>query len=370
MAALTTCLMFVIASQYNINDNKFNVDDQEENDEERNAVFAPRSHCQITYVLGVEGSMHHGFAPVLEALAKQQIDTSTGTPYDVTYASKPLRSALLGFGKQARSLDNTSLIRQTIRQICPPNGIKHVIIEDTSFPSGSYDDPRSYRIHRQRWWLTSNMEQIAMSEVAMNHPTNLNVFYDGYSVRKNRPKQTESCSTQFLSSFPYPSFSFSFSKPYADIKFIVLARPYIDTISSLHSRLSDLDNNVQQHSTVIRGFMLLLRRFLDSHPIDATNGQRLWTLVCSQRLTNKYYGDDINAMDHARQRILSHLSHFLGWENVDCIECFSTWKDSTKNHEEIMGEMNVESLIQDVEELSGIWPPTVENPLPEQQCTL
>ena len=57
-----------------------------------------------------------------------------------------------------------------------------MILEDLSFPSGTIDDPRTYRIHRQRWWYGSTMEQIAMSETAMNHPTNLKAFYEAYGV--------------------------------------------------------------------------------------------------------------------------------------------------------------------------------------------
>lgn len=63
-----------------------------------------------------------------------------------------------------------------------PRSRRRVILEDLSFPSGTVDDPRTYRIHRQRWWYGSAMEQIAMSETAMNHPTNLHAFYEAYSV--------------------------------------------------------------------------------------------------------------------------------------------------------------------------------------------
>ena len=74
---------------------------------------------------------------------------------------------------------------------------------------------------------------------------------------------------------------------------MVLHRPYIETIAS-HA---DHDGNAEQHSNVLRGFMLLIRRFLDAHDTDtlAPGGggsrKRTWTLVCVERLTSKL-GED------------------------------------------------------------------------------
>ncbi|KAL3826529.1 hypothetical protein ACHAXA_003593 [Cyclostephanos tholiformis] len=69
-----------------------------------------------------------------------------------------------------------------MRQLCPNDGARHVILEDLSFPSGESNDARTYRIHRQKWWYQSTMEQIAMSETALNHPMNLDVFYEANNV--------------------------------------------------------------------------------------------------------------------------------------------------------------------------------------------
>ncbi len=173
-----------------------------------------RDNCQIVYVLGVEGSIHHGVTPILRNLASHQVqyvdgavdDNSAGSDpsrYDVNYADRRLRSALFGFSRNARSMDNPKMVRHTMRQLCPDDGLHHVILEDLSFPSGEYDDARTYRIHRQRWWYQSTMEQIAMSETALNHPFNLDKFYEAYSVRGSlffvfRPRAREYCAVEWM----------------------------------------------------------------------------------------------------------------------------------------------------------------------------
>ena len=74
---------------------------------------------------------------------------------------------------------------------CSKDGRKHVLIEWASFPSGQEDNPRKYRVHCNHEWLTMSPEEIADTEEALSHPTNMNAFYQSYS-------------------------------PYVDIKFIVL----------------------------------------------------------------------------------------------------------------------------------------------------
>ena len=300
-------------------------------------AFADRENCQIIYVLGVEGSIHHGFTPILQTLAGKQIDPKTDTNYVVKYADRNFRSALFGFGKESRTLDNPTLVRQVIRKICPHNHKKHVIIEDSSFPSGLYDDRRTYRIHRQQWWssISSSMEEIALSEVAQNHPTNLRMFYESFSE-------------------------------YADIKFVVLHRSYVEIVASTF----DQDRTPVQHSNVIRGFMLLLRRFLDSYPLDSVTGQQLWTLVCVERLAAKFYEDDAEKLDFARKNIVQYLADFLGWPEQDCPECFDHWEVSTKQHVQVLGEETVTVVLDHMRKLGGIWPPSVEDALPEQKCSL
>lgn len=334
---IAAILCFVIFTVAKIAPNRPLVQDNDKLEPDAEAVqsFSDRANCQIVYVLGVEGTSHHGVTPILETLARQQIDPATDSPYDVSYSNEHLRAALFGFHKETRTIDNESMVRQTIRKICPHNGQKHVIMEDASFPCGTDDDPRSYRIHRQWWWKQSTMEQIAMSDTALNHPTNLDLFYKAFS-------------------------------PYADIKFVVLHRPFIETIASR----AEYDAIVKQHSVVIRGFMLLIRRFLDSHPVDNYTGNRLWTLICVEKIGNKYYGEDEERMNSSRQRMLSHLVDFFGWSRAECTDCFLKWKESRKNHLENLGKENVAMLIEHARKLGGIWPPQVENPLEEQKCSL
>ncbi|KAL7538667.1 hypothetical protein ACHAXR_008716 [Thalassiosira sp. AJA248-18] len=319
MAALL-CFVIFIASK--ISSNRSLLDDSAETEEEPSIQqFADRHNCQIIYVLGVEGTVHHGFTPILETLARQQVDSSTSTPYVVTYADNTLRSALFGFRKESRPLDNPTLVRNVIRKICPHNHIKHVIIEDSSFPSSTSDDKRTYRIHRQPWWTesTTTMEEIAMSDTAMNHPTNLYTFYKEFS-------------------------------PYANIQFVVLHRSFIETIASHAETFSPI-----QHSTVVRGFMLLLRRFLDSHTYDELTGQRLWTLVCVEQIMSKFHNGDDEQIKFTRQHILSYLADFLGWPQDECPDCYSGWKESSKKHLEVLGEDNVAILLEHMRKMGGIW---------------
>jgi len=194
---------------------------------------------------------------------------------------------------------------------------------------------------------TTMMEDIANSHAGRNHPTNLKVFYKLYS-------------------------------PHADVKFVVLHRPFEKMVLS-HI---DFDNgSVEGHSNVIRGFLLVVRRFLDwldKEEGEYTTGEeeeKLWTLVCVDRLESDDGGandDNVgNDQDNdARRNIVKYLAKFLGWSNEECPECFSHWKTSTKNH--LVGQDGRDILEEHVKTLKGIWPPPVlEGALPEQMmCSL
>ena len=104
--------------------------------------------------------------------------------------------------------------------------------------------------------------------------------------------------------------------------------------------------------------------------MDKITGERPWTLICVEKLGGKFYGDDDLQRNFSRQRILSHLAEFLGWPNDQCTDCFDKWKNSRKNHVEMLGEENVAMLLQHMRSLGGIWPPQLDNPLEEQKCTL
>ncbi len=295
-----------------------------------------RKKCQIVYIVAVEGAAHHGFEPVLEALARNQKDVVTGKPYDVQYKSKEMQRALFGLfgGIKRGEMDDPKVISDTISTLCPDDGRKHVIIEDSSFPSGHADDRRTYRVKRQEEWAHLSMEEIAESETALNHPFNLSRFYETYSA-------------------------------YADIKFVVLHRPFLETIAS-HT---DWDEGIEGHSNVIRGFMLLLRRFLDANILDDRTGRKLWTLICIEKIVSKTYEFDKEKVKQARRRLVSHLARFLTWPNTDCPHCFDTWKDSTKDYNAVLGSQTVAVLKEHMRHLDDVWPP-VGNNAAWQQCTV
>ncbi len=356
-----------------------------------------RSNCQIIYVLGVEGSLHHGFMPVIKALAEQQGDpvvtTTTGSQYSHNYrvvkGHEGLRAAIFGSRKQFLFANNYNnhhhlpiisdpqLVRDTLDAICPPSSQKekHVILEGNSFPSGGFDEEEEdgndaqlttttsktttnyyYRVRRQRSWQTMKPHEIASSPQALQHPTNLYEFYDAFS-------------------------------PHADVRFIVLHRPYLDTIAS-HAAL---DSGPVSHSTVISGFLLLLSRFLVSHMYSYSSavaasalgdkdagsssssggGVPLWTIVCAEQLTSKEFETQQQLLE-SREAIISHLATFLGWPVQSCPQCFDNWRESSKVSPELrLGEATTNILLDHIHELEGIWPPRrIEDRLPQQQCRM
>ena len=255
-----------------------------------------RNRCQIVYIMGVEGATHHGFLPIIDALARQQVDIN-GNPYDVIINPRALKAGLFGwfpseihrwgFRHETTHVDDLALVQRVLAESCPNDGKKHVLIEWASFPSGHEDDPRTYRVRRRPEWLRSTPEEIANSDSAINHPTNLHAFYEAYSKL-------------------------------ADVKFVVLHRPFLETVAS-HA---DWDGGPETHSNVLRGFMILLRRFLDAHSYDSATGEPIWTLVCVERIFAKFYGFDETKANEARGRVLSHLAEFLGWPRGRCPGCF------------------------------------------------
>lgn len=300
-----------------------------------------RNNCQIIYIVGVEGATHHGFLPIIETLARKQIDPATGLEYHVDASPSALKAGLFGwFSGQVKrwgfdntpEIDDPAFVRKVLEESCPNDGKKHVLIEWASFPSGHLDDKRSYRVHRQKEWLSMTPEEIANDAEAQTHPFNLPAFYRAYS-------------------------------PFADIKFVVLHRPFLETIAS-HA---DWDEGPIIHSNIIRGFMLVIRRFLDSHTIDWVTGGRLWAVVCADRIMTKNYGpeEDVRV---ARQNIISYLADFLNWPDGVCPHCFDEWYESKKDPFEVLGTENVKILLDHMKLLVGVWPPPGEEGFTEQQC--
>jgi len=307
-----------------------------------------RNYCQLIYVLGVEGVGHHGFAPIMTELFERQMDQYPGVRYErLTQDNHLVQRAFYGRKGSETDIDDPTLVKKLIHKACPNDGAKHVVVLGTSFPSKGYDS--HYRVNRQRDWATMSMEEMANSETALNHPINLRSFYNTYS-------------------------------PYADIKFVVLHRPFIDTIASHMG----FDGGPEKHLNVISGYLLLIRRFLDELPLDET-GNSAWTLVCMQHLTNKFYKGDTAQLNTARQTVLSNLVNFLGWPQNQCDDCFNQWLDSKTLDPEAQlynrgVEMGIPQILDTMERtkvaLDGIWPPMPPPPLgggavaEEQQCSL
>ncbi|KAL3805394.1 hypothetical protein HJC23_009101 [Cyclotella cryptica] len=292
---------------------------------------SPRSRCQIVYILGVEGTMHHGILPVVESLAARQIDPVSSTSFIVHSRSKALRYGLFAstgqrFGfHEPPPMDDPRLVKKVITAICPNDGRKHVVIEAASFPCRG-----KFRVSRgaaSRAWSKMSPEEIAESELALDHPTNLFKFYDAYH-------------------------------PFADIKFIVLDRPFLETIASHRT----WDDGPIGHSNIIRGFLILLSRFLNAHRMDHSSGEKVWTVVFVEKLSVKYRGlwykrKDRRVAFEARKDMIRNVATFLGWPQLECKYCFNSWVESKTDHTKDFEPELLQKLTEHMESLQGIWPP-------------
>jgi hypothetical protein len=319
-----------------------------------------RANCQIVYVLGVEGSVHHGFVPVVKSLAERQRDPLTGAPYHVVKGHEVLRAAIFRpSGACARGDDggeerdwrlcaspmsDPAVVRDTLDAICPAPEEpwkKHVIIEGNSFPSGWGGE--EFRVRRGGDWPGMTPEQIASSDEALNHPTNLRVFLGAFG-------------------------------PHVDVRFVVLHRPYLETVASHPG----FDGGPERHSAVIGGFILLLARFLAGHMYGSSRGGGdgapvpLWTLVCADRLTSRSFRTE-RELQESRVGVLAYLADFLGWPESSCPECFDGWAESRKNASprERLGDEATAVLLDHAGALEAAWPPRrPEDVSPLQRCGL
>lgn len=235
----------------------------------------------------------------------------------------------MGFVGKAPPFDDSVMIQRLLNEICPNNGKKNVVIEWHSFPSGLSNQTRPMRTKRQSAWDDMSSEEIANSETAQRHPLNLTAFYEIYST-------------------------------YADVKFIVLHRPYLELIAS-HA---DWFKSVISHSQVTRGFLYILRRFLDYNYTNA-NGEKLWHLVCIQHIFSKFYNHDAEKLSDARNRVIKDIATFLKWPITECDDCFNEWRESNKDPVAILGD-DVETIREDAQSLKGMWPPTEG----DEQCDI
>ena len=55
------------------------------------------------------------------------------------------------------------------------------------------------------------------------------------------------------------------------------------------------------HLNVIRGYMILLRSFLETHQFNMLAGRKLWILVCIEKINSKFYDFDEKHVDLARK---------------------------------------------------------------------
>jgi hypothetical protein len=301
-----------------------------------------RTNCQFVYILGVEGATHHGVTPIIEALAKRQYNPENGRQYHVEANLGALEAGLFGWNtkllakwgfKVTPEIDDPLLVQRVVEESCPDDGNKHVMITWTSFPSGQEDDWRSYRIHRQNDWQSMSPDEIANNDKALRHPMDVTAFVRAYS-------------------------------PHVDIKFVVIHRPFLETIASHH----EWDGGAAKHSNVIHGFLLIIRRFLDANPIDKITGGRLWTLLCIEQIMEKSHEDE-GDVDVARQNMLSHVADFLGWPVRECSDCFKKWHESKKDPYKKLGN-DVDAVLQHVKQLEGVWPPPVDEGVGEPQCRI
>jgi hypothetical protein len=127
---------------------------------------------------------------------------------------------------QPPDVNDLAFVQRVLAKSCPNNGRRHVIIELASFSSSHKDNQWTYhvRVPCSHKWLLISPKEIANTEKALSHPTNMNVFYQAYS-------------------------------PYVDIKFIVLHQPFLETIAS-HC---NWNSRPLMHLNIIRGFMLMLQ---------------------------------------------------------------------------------------------------------------
>lgn len=289
-----------------------------------------RRRCQIVYLLGVEGTMHHGVEPIIEALARHQMDHQTNTPFNVQIKSDDLRYGLFAYPEGHFGYNDTdpppindpSLVNMVLSAICPDDNRHHITIESTSFPSGGKFHSMS-RIRRQSAWHQMTPESIANSHSALNHPTNLYEFFGAYS-------------------------------PYAQIKFVVLHRGFLETVAS-HK---NFDGDALTHANVIHGYLILLSRFLDSHRYyNNVQDEKLWSIFNTDAISAKYYHDN-NELEKARQETINNLQKFLGWTTeVNWRDCFDSWVDSSSEYVSVLGNKNVKLLTKQMNDLEAIWPP-------------
>ena len=195
----------------------------QKNDEEMNSTKS--SKCQIVYVLGVEGSGHHGVSDVLlQTLASEQSGIS------LKFRDRDFRRIM--------TARDSSEIAPKIQEICQPTK-RTAIVEDTSFPTGLE--------YRKIYAGRPAMDVAAILEIKP-HPLDLETLVDTFS-------------------------------PHADIKFIILHRTFFSVAVS-HSEYK-VDGGIIGHGEVMSGHMRYLGKLFKP---DKLGGKVDWMLLCTDRL--------------------------------------------------------------------------------------
>jgi hypothetical protein len=89
-----------------------------------------RKKCQRVYITGVEGATHHGFIPIIEALARKQVDPATGLGYEVDINPMSLKAGMFGWysGKirgwgfdasPPPDVDDPAFVQRVVAESCP-----------------------------------------------------------------------------------------------------------------------------------------------------------------------------------------------------------------------------------------------------------
>ncbi len=306
---------------------KFKLLADEESSRQRPRLVA-KHKCQIIYVLGVEGGLQREVTTVLDTLARQQRDRETNKPHRVLLRPKILRKVLTEQSTEGETTDissfrDKSMIRQTVDRLCPDDGKTHVIIEDLDIMYRWIDREHRFRIRDKKKLSTMSMHELVESQDAMSYHHNLELFLEAYN-------------------------------PFAEIQFVALHRPFLDSLASHQNWYQDIN----LHSNLIGGFMIAVNNFLDSHTYDEVTGRRLWTLICLERLTSKHYNGNDEELNLAREDFLRHVVEFLSWDQSECKNCWSSWKEENEHY---FDQNSVESNWMEIlegrrEELATKWP--------------
>ena len=275
----------------------------QKNNEEIHVMDSTKSSkCQIVYVLGVEGSGHHGVSDVLiQTLANEQDDIE-------------LRFRDHDFRKIMTARDSAE-IAPKMERICKAPNERTVIVEDTSFPTGLE--------YRKIYAGRPAMDVAAILDIKP-HPLDLESLVDTFS-------------------------------PHADIKFVILHRPFFSVAVS-HSEYK-VDGGITGHGEVMSGHMRYLGKLFKP---DRLGGKVNWMLLCTDRLRTT-----------ERDAVVGELADFLGWAKRQCDHCFDKWISSRKSPSEVAGEDVMAKLEEQKTELesTGLWPPRREGET-RPQCPL